>query len=97
MPMPPRVRTAPPRPAVQGQLIVARDHLELYHSLQHAFGDSPEVTILLDRRCEKRRRHVQPVAGDRWRSERRTLLHMTDDPRVRHYVLVRPHYRRPHD
>ena len=77
-------------------LIVARDQLELYHDLQFAFGASQKVTIILDRRCENRRRRDLPVPEDRRRMERRSLPHIAEDPRFRQYVMVRPYSRRPH-
>jgi len=92
-----RSRTPPTRPAVRGLLIVARDRVDLYETLQHAYGDSETLTVLLDRRQGERRRSVQPVAGYRRRGERRSLLSIADDLRVQQYVLVRPHYRRPRD
>jgi hypothetical protein len=83
--------------AVPGLLIVARDRPELYHALQQTFGESQEVTVLLDRRCEHRRRRGLAVPGDRRRMERRSLPHIEEDLGFRDYVLVRPHSRRPHD
>jgi len=82
--------------AAPGLLIVARDHLELYDALQQAFGGTERVTVLLDRRCENRRRRGLAVPADRRRMERRSLPHIEDDLRQRKYVLVRPHDRRPH-
>jgi hypothetical protein len=78
-------------------LIVARDQGDLYDCLQHAYADSETITVLLDRRHAERRRSVQPVAGDRRRGERRSLLSLADDLRFQQYVLVRPHSRRSHD
>ena len=92
-----RLSTPPACPAVRGLLIVARDRVDLYETLQHAYGDSETLTVLLDRRQGERRRSLQPVAGDRRRGERRSLLSLADDLRWQQYVLVRPHYRRPHD
>jgi len=83
--------------AVRGLLIVARDHLELYRALQHAFGERPEVAVILDRRCQNRRRRGLAVPADRRRMERRSLPHIADDLRLREYVLVRPQSRRPRD
>ena len=83
--------------AVPGLLIVARDQVEVYRALQEAFGESQKVTVILDRRCENRRRRGLAVPGDRRRMERRTLSHIEEDLRLRQYVLVRPHSRRPHD
>jgi hypothetical protein len=82
---------------VPGLLIVARDHPALYLALQHTFGKSQEVAVILDRRCETRRRRGLAVPGDRRRRERRSLPHIEDDLPVRTYALVRPHYRRPQD
>jgi len=87
----------PRPPAGRGLLIVARDQGELYDCLQHAYGDSEEITVLLDRRRGERRRRVQPVAGERRRGERRSLLSLAEDLRFQQYLLVRPHYRRPRD
>jgi hypothetical protein len=83
--------------AVPSLLIVARDHRELYHALQQAFGEHQEVAVILDRRCENRRRRGLAVSADRRRMERRGLPHIEDDLRSRQYVLVRPHSRRPND
>lgn len=91
------LKTSPARTEVRGLLIVARDHPELYQSLQYAFGDSAEVAVILDRRTENRRRRGLPVPADRRRKERRSLPHIADDPGQRQYVLVRPHFRRPLD
>ncbi len=82
---------------VRGLLIVARDQWDLYDCLQHAYGDSAEVTVLLDRRQTDRRRGVQPVPRDRRRGDRRSPLSIANDLRFQQYVLVRPHARRPHD
>jgi hypothetical protein len=87
--------TTPAGTRVRGLLIVARGHPDLYHTLQQQFGGSQRVTILLDRRRAERRRELQPVPSDLRRVERRTFPHLQDDLRVRKYVLVRPHYRRP--
>lgn len=84
--------TSPARPTVRGLLIVARDQGDLYDCLQHAYGDSETITVLLDRR-----RAVQPMMGERRRGERRSPLSIADDLRFQQYVLVRPHSRRPHD
>jgi hypothetical protein len=83
--------------AAPGLLIVARDHLVFYDALQQAFGGSERVTVLLDRRCENRRRRGLAVPADRRRMERRSLLHIEDDLCQRKYVVVRPQSRRPHD
>ena len=98
MTVPPNaLRTSPTRPPVRGLLIVAQDQGDLYDCLQHAYSDSETITVLLDRRGGERRRRVQPVAGERRRTERRSLLSLADDLRFQQYVLVRPHSRRPHD
>ena len=91
------LRISPTRPPVCGLLIVARDQGDLYDCLQHAYGDSEEITVLLDRRQGERRRSIQPVARDRRQGDRRSLLSIADDLRYQQYLLVRPHYRRPHD
>jgi hypothetical protein len=91
------VSTPPPHTAMRGLLIVARDELKLWLSLKDAFGESEGVTVLLDRRREDRRRGEQTAGSDRRRTERRSLPRIEDDLSVRKYVLVRPHYRRPHD
>jgi hypothetical protein len=91
------VSTPPPHTAMRGLLIVARDELSLWQSLKEAFGGSEGVTVLRDRRQEDRRRGPQAVASDRRRMERRSVPRIEDDLSVRKYVLVRPHYRRPHD
>ncbi len=89
--------TLPTHPAVRSLLIVARGQVDLYHTLQHAYGDSEEIRVLVDRRQADRRRAVQPVPGERRRSERRCLPNLEHDLRLQKYVLVRPHYRRPRD
>jgi hypothetical protein len=91
------VSTPATQTAVRGLLIVARDQIELCRSLKQAFGDSERVTVLLDRRQGERRHGIQPVTADRRGIDRRSLPHIEDDLRLRKYVLVRPHYRRPHD
>jgi len=83
--------------AVPGLLIVARDQLELYRALQQEFGKSEKVAVILDRRCENRRRRGLVVPADRRQMERRSLSHIEEDLRLRQYVLVRPHSRRPHE
>ena len=98
MPIPRHGRNAPwtSTPA-RGLLIVARDHLDLYRALEQAFGGSQRVIVLLDRRLEERRRAVRPVKSDLRRIERRSFPNVEDDLRLRRYVVVRPHRRRPHD
>jgi hypothetical protein len=88
----------PPAPgrAVPGPLIVARGQIVLYRALQQVFGESHKVTVILDRRCGNRRGRGLAVPADRRRMERRSLPHIEDDFRLRQYVLVRPHSRRPH-
>jgi len=85
------------RPTVRGLLIVARDQADLYESLQYAYGDSETITVLLDRRLAERRRAAQPMLAERRHGELRSPLSIADDLRFQQYVLVRPHYRRPHD
>ena len=98
MTVPPNaLRTSPTRPPVRGLLIVAQDQGDLYDCLQHAYGDSEAITVLLDRRQGERRRSVHPVAGERRHTERRSLLSLAGDLRFQQYVLVRPHSRRLHD
>lgn len=97
MPMSPRVSTAPTRPAVQGQLIVARDSVALCQALQEPFAAKGRFTVVVDRRRADRRRRVQPVMEERRRTERRSLPSLAEDLRLWPYVLVRPYYRRPHD
>jgi len=89
--------TPPTQPAVRSLLIVARDQGDLYDCLQHAYGDSETITVLVDRRRWERRRGVQPVLGERRHTDRRSLLSIAHDLRFQQYVLVRPHSRRPHD
>jgi hypothetical protein len=81
------------RPAMRGLLIVARDQMDLYDCLQHAYGDSEELTVLLDRRQVDRRRDAQPVLGERRRMDRRSLSTIADDLRFQQYVLVSPNDR----
>ena len=90
-------RTKPfARTPVRCLVIVARDQVDLYHALQRAFGENEKVSVLLDRRREERRRGIHPVEANLRRMDRRDLPHVDDDFRLRKYVLVRPHYRRPH-
>ena len=42
--------TSPTPPPVRGLLIVARDRVDFYEALQHAYSDSETITVLLDRR-----------------------------------------------
>ena len=95
MPMPPRVSAAPARPVVQGQLIVARDHVGLCQALQEPFAARGTFTVVVDRRRVDRRGRVQPVLQERRRRERRSLPSLAEDLRLWPYVLVRPYYRRP--
>jgi len=97
MPIPPRVSTAPTRPAVHGQLIVARDHVGLCQALQGSLAARGKFTVVVDRRRADRRQRVQPVLEERRRQERRSLPSLAEDLRLWPYVLVRPYYRRPHD
>jgi hypothetical protein len=92
-----RPKTPPTGTPTRGLLIVAREHGDLYRALEQAFGGSQRVTVLLDRRREERRRAVRAVESDLRRIERRRFPHIEDDLRLRKYVLVRPHHRRPHD
>jgi hypothetical protein len=85
------------RPTVRGLLIVARDQGDLYDCLRHAYSDSETVTVILDRRQGERRRALEPARGERRRWDRRSPLSIADDLRFQQYMLVRPHYRRPHD
>ena len=89
--------TAPTHPPVRDLLIVARDRVHLYEFLQHAYGSSEEITILLDRRTGDRRQIVQPVVDERRGRERRRPPTLANDLRFQPYVLVSPHDRRPHD
>jgi hypothetical protein len=96
MPTPTGVGAAAPRPAVRGQLIVARDHVALCQALQEPFAARGRFTVVVDRRREDRRQRVQPVLEERRRSERRRLPSLAEDLRLWPYVLVRPFFRRPH-
>jgi len=97
MPSPPRVRTAPPRPPVRGQLIVARDSVGLCQALREPFAAKGRFTVVVDRRRAGRRRRVQPVLEERRRRERRSLPSLAEDLRLWPYVVVRPYYRQPQD
>jgi hypothetical protein len=97
MPIPSRVTTAPTRPAVQGQLIVARDSVGLCQALQEPFVATGRSTVVVDRRRMERRRRVQPVMEERRRTERRRLPSLAEDLLLWPYVMVRPYYRRPPD
>ncbi len=80
-------RPTPPRTA-RPLLIVARDQRELCRTLQRAYRDTDEITILLDRRQVERRRARQPVARERRLGDRRRRPPITDELRLQHYVLV---------
>ena len=87
----------PSTPPVRGLLIVARDQRDLYDCLQHAYGDSETLTVLVDRRQGERRRSDAPVAGERRRTDRRSVLSIEHDLRFQQYLLVRSHFRGPRD
>ncbi len=87
--------TPPAGSPILGLVIVARDHPELYQALQHAFRDSPQLLVLLDRRREDRRRHTLPVPVDRRRFERRSRPSVEENLSLRQYILARPLARRP--
>jgi hypothetical protein len=89
--------TASPRPAVRGQLIVARDHVALCQALQEPFAARGSFTVVVDRRQADRRQRSQSVLEERRRSERRRLPSLAEDLRLWPYVLVRPFFRRPDD
>jgi hypothetical protein len=97
MPIPSRISAAPARPAEQGQLIVARDHVALCQALQEPFAARGTFTVVVDRRRADRRQRVQAVLKDRRRRDRRSSPSLAEDLRLWPYVLVRPYYRRPHD
>ena len=97
MPLPTRVSAAPVHPVVQGQLIVARDHVALCQALQEPFAARGTFTVVVDRRRSDRRRTAQPVLEERRRRDRRGLPSVAEDLRLWPYVLVRPYYRRPGD
>lgn len=90
-------RGVPSHKKVLSLIIVARGQQALWRSLVDEFRDVEQVQILLDRRHGERRAPREPVAYDRRTRERRSLPRMEDDLHARQYVLVRPHYRRPHD
>jgi len=82
---------------VRSRIIVALDQQDLWRSLVDAFKDAEDVQVLLDRRTGERRTRCAPVADERRVRERRSLPRLEDDLHARQHVLVRPHYRRPHD
>lgn len=90
-------RRVPSQEKVLSLIIVARDQQELWRSLMDEFRDVGQIQVLLDRRRGERRSPRGPVAYDRRSRERRSLPRLEDDLHARQYVLVRPHYRRPHD
>ena len=90
-------RETPRHTKVLSLIIVARGQQALWRSLVDEFRNVEQIQILLDRRRGERRTPREPVAYDRRTRERRSLPHMEDDLHARQYVLVRPHYRRPHD
>lgn len=87
----------PSQKKVLSLIIVAREQRELWRSLVDEFRNVEQIQILLDRRHGERRTPRGPVAYDRRTRERRSLPRLEDDLHARQYVLVRPHYRRPHD
>lgn len=97
MPIPSRIIAPPARPAAQGQLIVARDHVALCQALQEPFAARGTFTVVVDRRRGERRQRTQPVLEDRRRRDRRSSPSVAEDLRQWPYVLVRPYYRRPGD
>lgn len=90
-------RWVPSQRRVLSLIIVAREQQELWRSLVNEFRGVDQIQILLDRRRGERRTPRGPVAYDRRTRERRSLPRLEDDLHARQYVLVRPHYRRPHD
>jgi hypothetical protein len=90
-------REVPTHEAVHSLIIVAREQRDLWHSLVHEFAHVEEIHVLLDRRHGERRTPSGPLTYDRRAGDRRSLPRLEDDLRARQYVLVRPHYRRPHD
>ena len=78
-------------------LIVARDQPELFRALQQAFGGSPQLRIILDRRRANRRRQALAVPVDRRQRERRSPPRIEEDLHLRQYILVRPPAHRPQD
>ena len=90
-------RRVPSPKHVLSLIIVAREQQDLWRSLAGEFRDVQQVQVLLDRRRGERRTPRGPVAYDRRARERRSLPRLEDDLHARQYVLVRPHYRRPHD
>jgi NAD(P)-dependent dehydrogenase (short-subunit alcohol dehydrogenase family) len=95
MPIPPTGRTAPPRAAVPGPLMVARDSVGLGLALQESFAAKGRCTVVVDQRRADRRRPVQPVLEERRRTERRRLPSLAADLRRWPYVVVRPSSHRP--
>lgn len=89
--------SAPATSAGRDLLIVARDQGDLYDALWHAYADSAELAVLVDRRQTERRRECQPVAGERRQRDRRDLPSLVHDLRFQQYVLVRPPRRRSVD
>jgi hypothetical protein len=87
----------PMQHAVRGLVIVARGQPELWQALKREIGDTGKVSVLLDRRQTERRQGVQPITVDGRRTERRHPPGIEEDLRLRHYVLIRPDSRRPHD
>jgi hypothetical protein len=90
-------RRVPSPKNVLSLIIVAREQQDLWRSLVDEFRDVQQIQVLLDRRRGERRTPRGPVAYDRRARERRCLPRLEDDLHARQYVLVRPHYRRPHD
>jgi hypothetical protein len=90
-------RGVPSQKNVLSLIIVAREQQDLWRSLVDEFRDVRQIQVLLDRRHGERRTPRGSVAYDRRTRERRSLPRLEDDLHARQYVLVRPHYRRPHD
>jgi len=97
MTIPAKSRQTPaPQPA-RPLLIVARNQVALYQSLNRAFGGPGGIPVFFDRRQAKRRRAGRFVAEERRHGDRRSFPRIEDELRQRRYVLVRQCYRRPHD
>ncbi|MBI1958496.1 MAG: AAA family ATPase, partial [Candidatus Rokubacteria bacterium] len=68
--------------------VVAHQNLGLYEFLKERFSGDREVTVVLDRRGDDRRRSRQPAAAERRRGERRLPPSFDSALRVRGLVVL---------
>ncbi len=93
--MPAATRARAEHSSVRSLIIVARDCVDLFHTLQRELSDHPHIEILLDRRRRDRRTEDEEILLDRRRTERRAMPSPQQNLRTQRYLLTRPHHRRP--